>query len=1055
MQHTDKPTLLVVDDDEGSRYATARVIRKEGFPVIEAANGREALKQAAKGPGLVVLDVNLPDIDGFEVCQQLKADPATSHIPILHLSASFLDDVSKVRGLDMGADAYLIQPVEPSVLLATINALLRMKRAEEALRETEQQNAFKAELLWKAPVIAAFHDAELNVVWANKAYQEAVGLPVQELAGRKCYHVWRLTKPCNNCPVVKAIETGEFSEAELTPQNQDHWPESQGYWLSRAAPVKDADGKIIGAIETAIDITPRCQAEEALRENEAKLQSIFRAAPVGIGMVVNRVFMEVNQGFCDLTGYGREELIGRSARLIYPSEEEYERVGREKYAQFAHSDIGEVQTRFKRRDGAIIDVLMRSTPRDPADLSAGVVFTALDITARQQAEAALVLQGRRQQALLELHSIAYAPQEQILDFVLEASLSTMESEVAFIGLVDETESLLAIHRWSKEALAQCTMENRPLIFPVSQAGSWGECIRRRQAVLINDYQAPHAGKKGLPEGHVPIRRFLAVPVVAKGRVVVAATVANKATDYTEDDIKAFTTLLNKMWEILTRRQAEAAFHVLVNRAPMGIYIIQDGRFKMVNPGFAKITGYPEEELIGRHSMACIVPEYRDEVRQHAVKMLRGEALQPYEFPFITKEGKTSWVMETVASTVYQGQRATLGYCLDITDKKNLEAQFLQAQKMEAVGRLAGGVAHDFNNMLSVILGYCDIMQMELHQDDPLSRYLAEIKQGAQRAATLTQQLLAFSRKQIIQPEVLDLNTKIAGLEKMLQRLIGEDIDLAVVLDPSLDAVKADPGQIDQIIMNLAVNARDAMPQGGRLTLETANVYLDETYLRTHAYVIPGPYVMLAVSDNGQGMDAATRARIFEPFFTTKEDGRGTGLGLATVYGIVKQNNGYIHFYSEIGQGSTFKIYLPSTREEVPASRPEIPGVEGKYGSETILVVEDEDLVRNYICRSLKLYGYKVLEAQNGGEALLHCECYTAPIHLLLTDVVMPRMSGRELVERLKPLRPDLRVLYMSGYTANAVVHHGVVEATVAFIQKPFPVNKLVEKIRQILNEPVK
>ncbi|MBM4289654.1 MAG: PAS domain S-box protein, partial [Deltaproteobacteria bacterium] len=879
MQHTDKPTLLVVDDDEGSRYATARVIRKEGFPVIEAANGREALKQAAKGPGLVVLDVNLPDIDGFEVCRQLKADPATSHIPILHLSASFLDDVSKVRGLDMGADAYLIQPVEPAVLLATINALLRMKRAEEALRESEQQNAFKAELLWKAPVIAAFHDAELNVVWANKAYQEAVGLPVQEMAGRKCYHVWRLTKPCNNCPVVKAIETGEFSEAELTPQNQDHWPESQGYWLSRAAPVKDADGKIIGAIETAIDITPRCQAEEALRESEARLQSIFRAAPVGIGMVVNRVFMEVNQGFCDLTGYGREELIGRSARLIYPSEEEYERVGREKYAQFARSDIGEVQTRFKRRDGSIIDVLMRSTPKDPADLSAGVVFTALDITARQQ--------------------------------------------------------------------------------------------------------------------------------------------------------------------------AEAAFHVLVNRAPMGIYIVQDGRFKMVNPGFAKITGYPEEELIGRHSLDLVAPEYREEVRRNALRMLRGEAQTPYELPIVTKSGETRWALEKVAATVYQGRRAALGYCLDITDKKNLEAQFLQAQKMEAVGRLAGGVAHDFNNMLSVILGYCDIMQMELHQDDPLSRYLAEIKQGAQRAATLTQQLLAFSRKQIIQPEVLDLNTKIAGLEKMLQRLIGEDIDLAVVLDPSLDAVKADPGQIDQIIMNLAVNARDAMPQGGRLTLETANVYLDEPYLRTHAYVIPGPYVMLAVSDNGQGMDAATRARIFEPFFTTKEDGRGTGLGLATVYGIVKQNNGYIHFYSEIGQGSTFKIYLPSTREEVPASRPEIPGVEGKYGSETILVVEDEDLVRNYICRSLKLYGYKVLEAQNGGEALLHCECYTAPIHLLLTDVVMPRMSGRELVERLKPLRPDLRVLYMSGYTANAVVHHGVVEATVAFIQKPFPVNKLVEKIRQI------
>ena len=508
-------------------------------------------------------------------------------------------------------------------------------------------------------------------------------------------------------------------------------------------------------------------------------------------------------------------------------------------------------------------------------------------------------------------------------------------------------------------------------------------------------------------------------------------------------------------DLTEKMQAEEAFQALVNGAPLGIFILQDGKFKMVNSGFVKSIGYSEEELVGRSSLALVAPEYREEVRQNAIKMLRGEDHPPYEFPTLTKSGKTIWVMEKVAAIVYQGQRAALGYFLDISERKSLESQFLQAQKMEAVGRLAGGVAHDFNNMLGVILGYSDIMQLDLHKEDPLTHNLAEIKKAAQRAAALTQQLLAFSRKQIIEPQVINLNTKIAGMEKMLTRLIGEDIDLAIVLDPSLEAVKADPGQIDQIIMNLAVNARDAMPQGGKLTLETANVYLDETYAQTHPYVIPGPYVMLAMSDNGQGMDAVTQTRIFEPFFTTKQDDKGSGLGLSTVYGIVKQNNGSIQVYSEVGQGTTFKIYLPQVQEAVSPIQPEKPRVERLHGSETILVVEDEDLIRNLICRSLKVYGYNVLDARNGGEALLQCERYPRQIHLILTDVVMPQMSGRELVDRLKLLRPDLKVLYMSGYTADAVVHHGVIESKVFFLQKPFPVRTLVEKIRQILDETIR
>jgi two-component system, cell cycle sensor histidine kinase and response regulator CckA len=508
-------------------------------------------------------------------------------------------------------------------------------------------------------------------------------------------------------------------------------------------------------------------------------------------------------------------------------------------------------------------------------------------------------------------------------------------------------------------------------------------------------------------------------------------------------------------DINERKRAEEAFQVLVNKAPIGIFIAQDGKFHMVNPGFEEISGYNSQELLGHDSLILVSPDYRRIVCEKTVQMLKGELDLPYEYPVIAKSGETRWVMETVTSTFYLGKRATLGYFLDITEHKGLESQFLQAQKMEAVGRLAGGVAHDFNNLLSVIFGYSDLVNRELHQHDPLARYLAEIMKASDRASALTRQLLAFSRKTIMAPQIVTLNDQLPGIEKMLARLIGEDIEIKIVLEPDLGVVYADPGHIEQIIMNLVVNARDALPKGGKLTLETTNVYLGEDYARKHTYVTPGQYVMMAMTDNGQGMDAATQARVFEPFFTTKGVGRGTGLGLSTVYGLVKQNNGHIEVYSEVGHGTTFKVYLPRVQEAVATVPTAKPIARDLHGAETILVVEDEDMLRETICRGLNIYGYTVLAAQQGGEALLLCEQHPGPIHLLLTDVVMPQMNGRDLADRLTPLRPGIKVLYMSGYTENAIVHHGVLETNVSFIPKPFRVKKLMEKIRGILDETLR
>jgi len=501
-------------------------------------------------------------------------------------------------------------------------------------------------------------------------------------------------------------------------------------------------------------------------------------------------------------------------------------------------------------------------------------------------------------------------------------------------------------------------------------------------------------------------------------------------------------------------ETSALLGLAIEQAAESIMITAlDGTIQYVNSAFERITGYGWEEALGQNPRILKSGQHDAEFYQAMwATLTRGEVWVGH---FINKrKDGTLYEEEAVISPVCDTTGRIVNYVAikrDMTYERQLEVQLRQAQKMEAIGRLAGGVAHDFNNLLTVIMGNADFLLGETAPDHPGYRKLQIINDAAERAAQLTRQLLAFSRRQVLRPQVLNLNTIVADMEKMLRRLIGEDIDLVTVLKPDLGQMEADPGQIEQVILNLAVNARDAMPQGGKLTLETDNIDLDEIYASQHAGVTPGRYVMLAVSDTGHGMDQATRQQIFEPFFTTKEMGKGTGLGLATVYGIVKQSQGHIWVYSEPGKGTTFKIYLPrADRDTGPVMEPVAP-VKAHQGTETILLVEDDTGVRSLAREVLARSGYTVLEALHGEEALVIVQQHPGSIDLLVTDVVMPRMSGRELARRLVSLHPEIRVLYISGYTDNAIMHQGVLETSVAFLQKPIRPEALVRKVQEVLD----
>jgi PAS domain S-box-containing protein len=568
-----------------------------------------------------------------------------------------------------------------------------------------------------------------------------------------------------------------------------------------------------------------------------------------------------------------------------------------------------------------------------------------------------------------------------------------------------------------------------------------------------------------------LSKSVVAPLVIGDEVIGVLSV--NSDDLIKDDLPAITAFAHQMaaaWhraqlfeqaqqELSRRRQAEETSvrltTVIEQAAEMVVITDREGTIQYVNPAFERVTGYSREEAIGQNPR--IMKSGRQDAAFYRDLWATIASGQVWHGRVVnrTKDG-SPYTEDATISPVRDESGSIVSYVAvkhDVTDELELEERYRQAQKMEAIGRLAGGVAHDFNNLLTVIQGYTAFVLDELEAGDPVLADLEEISRAADRASALTAQLLAFSRRQTLRPSLLNLNDLIDGSAKMLRRLIGEDVELHAALDAKLGQVLADPARIEQVIMNLSVNARDAMPKGGKLTFETRNVTLDEAYAELHPGVRPGAYVRLAVSDTGTGMSEEVKAHLFEPFYTTKGEGEGTGLGLATVWGIVEQSGGHVEVYSELGVGSTFKVYLPRVDEGAKAVEQEGDDEALLRGTETVLLVEDEDPVRELAHRTLEDQGYTVLSAGHPDQALHFGTGHPGAIHILVTDVVMPGMGGKELAERFVRSRPETKVLFISGYPDDAITRHGVLEPGIAFLQKPFVPEALVRKVRSVLDEP--
>jgi PAS domain S-box-containing protein len=984
--------------------------RKTVPPVYQGAPSPVARRTIQDGPFL--LSGKKPDLPGM-IRFGDTSRPSSSRLYVPIRSSSKVIGILTIQSYS--ENAYQKEDLDTLLALADYcGGALERLQAEGSLRESEERyrNVVK-----HSQGFICTHDLSGIILSVNPAASALLGYPPSQMVGKNLAQFMtpgaaRLFQDYLQLMRRQGSASGLMNV--LTKDGQER------ILLYRSVFVEETS-KAFYVLVSAQDTTERVYAERALRVSEERFELASKAANDALwdwDMSTNRVWR--NEGFQKLFGYKAEAIESDQEwwkNHVHADDLSALMSGIHEFLDHGgESWFGEY--RFRRANGSYAYIYDRGyLIRDADGKPSRMIGAMMDITARKEAAEALA------------RSVS----------VLNAAL---ESTADGILVVDRKGKIVNFNRkfveiWSiPESILASRDDKRALRFVTDQLRDPDSFLSKVKEL----YSSPEAESYDLLE-------------FRDGRMLERYSQPQRIDGISVGRVWSFRDITQRKKGDELLRRSEEKYRALFENSRDPVFIsTPEGRLLDVNRAGYELLGYSSKEELMRIDVAAFYAEPADRIEYQRVMSQYGY-VKDYELTLKRKDGTKLAVLET--SSVARDTNGNIvsyeGALRDITKLKQLQQQLLQSQKIETIGQLAGGVAHDFNNILMAISGYCELLHLKLSPEDPRSRDVDEIYKASQQGASLTNQLLAFSRKQVLAPKVLDLNILLVNMKNLLQRLIGEDIEMMLDLEQDLGRIKADSGQVEQAIMNLAVNSRDAMPVGGKLRVATANVTLDEEYTRNHLGSVPGPSVMLAITDNGCGMDETTVSHIFEPFFTTKEQGKGTGLGLSTVYGIVKQNGGYIWVESQSGRGTTFQIFFP--RIDHPAEAMTEPAtVIAPHGSgETILLVDDNDSLRSAVGTFLSMNGYNVLQAIDGHEAMNVAQEHQGTIHLLMTDVVMPKMSGRELVEVLQPRHSEMKVLYMSGYTKDAVIRQGILDTEVNFLQKPASMTVLQKKIREILS----